>query len=390
MTELLLRADGLITMDEAPESGPAAVLTAGEKIVALGREALETCSGAARVVDLPGLTLMPGLIDCHNHLAMDPTLDNYLQKMNDPIPVQTLRAARTMKVDLGAGVTTARCLGDKEFLDLACKQAQAAGELPGPRLTVATRGFRAPHGHGFVGYPLSGVENFRTEVRENLAAGADIVKLFMTGTVMSPQGLPCFLSPEEVRVAVEEARRAGKPTAAHCIGGEGLDIALKEGIDVIEHGYFMTPEQIELLAESNSWLVMTPGFYFYDERVAKLPPELVEIPPQQRHLLAETMTRALKAGVRYALGTDGMHGELAREARYLTSFGATNREAIAAVTINAARVCRMEDRVGSLAPGKLADLVGVRGDPRADITALSKVDLVVQNGRIFKDERDNR
>ena len=119
-------------------------------------------------MDCTGQTLLPGLIDCHNHLSLDPTLDNYLLRMTDSIPELTLRALKTMAVDLHAGVTTSRCMGDKGFLDIECRKAVAIGTIIGPRLIVATRGIRAPHGHGYVGYPFSGVDAVRQAVRRIL------------------------------------------------------------------------------------------------------------------------------------------------------------------------------------------------------------------------------
>ena len=147
---------------------------------------------ADEVIECRGQTLLPGLIDCHNHLSLDPALDNYLLRMNDSIPELTIRAVQTMAVDLASGVTTSRCLGDKGFLDIACKKAVAAGKLAGPRLLVATRGVRTLHGHGFVGYPFSGIESIRQAVRENLSAGADLIKIYITGTLRGSKGIPHY------------------------------------------------------------------------------------------------------------------------------------------------------------------------------------------------------
>ncbi|MEM5786025.1 MAG: amidohydrolase family protein, partial [Syntrophobacteraceae bacterium] len=165
MPTILLKADGIVDVVGLRIVTPGALLIKDSRIAAVGQEACARAAEAEKTVDWTGKILLPGLIDCHNHLSLDPTLDNYLMRMNDSIPELTIRALRTMVVDLASGVTTSRCMGDKGFLDIVCKEAVEAGEIVGPRLIVATRGIRAPHGHGFVGYPFSGVENIRMAVR---------------------------------------------------------------------------------------------------------------------------------------------------------------------------------------------------------------------------------
>jgi len=254
MQATLIRGAKLIDGTGGQAVEPAVLLTARGVIEAVGDEAAARAAEASEVWDFGDQTLLPGLIDCHNHLSLDPTLDNYLHRMNDPLPELTIRAVNSMKVDLMAGVTTSRCLGDKGFLDIACRKASAAGTLLGPRLLVATRGIRAPHGHGFVGYPFGGVEQIRIAVRENLQAGADLIKVYITGTLRGPRKILHFYSREEIQAVVDEAHRIGVPVATHCIGGPGLRLALETGIDVIEHGYFMTDEEIELLGKYDRWL----------------------------------------------------------------------------------------------------------------------------------------
>jgi imidazolonepropionase-like amidohydrolase len=236
-----------------------AVLIEGPRIVGIGKaEAFQGCKDA-KVLDCGDQTLLPGLIDCHNHLSLDPRLDDYLHRMTAPIPAMTLRACETMKIDLRSGVTTSRCMGDRGFLDVECKKAVEAGRIEGPRLIVATRGIRAFHGHGFVGYPFGGPDQIRDAVRENILAGADLIKIFITGTLRGPKGIFSYFSKEEIRTAVDEAHRAGLSVATHCIGGTGLEWALETGIDVIEHGYYLTEPEIDLFVKSGRWLVMTPA-----------------------------------------------------------------------------------------------------------------------------------
>jgi len=359
-----------------------AILTEGERILGVGKE--EEFKGEAdiHVLDCSDQTLLPGLIDCHNHLSLDPRLENYLYRMADPIPTLTLRACETMKIDLRSGVTTSRCLGDKGFLDVECKKAVAEGRIEGPRILVATRGIRAFHGHGFVGYPFGGVEQIRTAVRENLAEGADVIKIFITGTLRGPKGIPSYFSKEEIQTAVDEAHRVGIPVATHCIGGVGLEWALETGIDTIEHGYFLSDKEIDLLARSESWLVMTPSIFFTEARIRTLPPHLIEGHLQQRDEVGQRMKAAIKAGVKFAVGTDGMHGGIAQEIQYLTDFGATTSQALMAATRHAARVCGLQASIGTLEPGKYGDIIGVKGNPLEDLAALKRVKTVISLGRI--------
>ena len=381
MSRILVRGARLIDGTGSSAVEPGVLLIEGKVIEAVGSEAEARAAEASEVWDLGDQTLLPGLIDCHNHLSLDPTLENYLHRMNDPLPELTLRAFNAMKVDLEAGVTTSRCLGDKGFLDITCRKAQTEGSLVGPRLLVATRGIRAAHGHGFVGYPMGGVEPIRAAVRENLLAGADMIKIYTTGTLRGPRQIGHYFSREEVQVAVDEAHRAGVPVATHCIGGPGLKLALETGIDVIEHGYFVTDAEIDSLLKYDRWLVMTPSIFFTDARIRTLPEELIDGHLRQREEVRRRLAAAIRAGVKYAVGTDGMHGGLAREIAYLVEMGATPAEALRAATADAARVCGLTDRVGTLQKGKWADCIGVKGNPLENPDALERVLTVIQEGR---------
>lgn len=377
-----MRGKRIISRWDSPPIEDGLILIEDERIKAIGRKEEVKIEGRTTNIDCRGLTLMPGLIDCHNHLSLDATLDNYLYRMEDSIPELTLRAVAKMAVDLQSGVTTSRCLGDKGFLDVECKKAVNSGLLRGPRLLVATRGIRATHGHGFVGYPFNGVEPIRNAVRENVGAGADLIKIYITGTLRSSKGIPCYLSEEEIRTAVEEAHRVGIPVSAHCIGGVGLDWAIKNGIDYIEHGYFLTDQQIDLLIQSDRWLVMTPSVFLNDDRIKNLPSHLAESHFAQRYEVTERMQRVIKSGVKYAVGTDGLHGGLALEIKYLVDLGATPNQALRAATDHAAKVCGQQASIGTLEPGKFADILGIEGNPMEDIGTLKNVKIVVSRGRV--------
>jgi len=362
-----------------------AVLIENDQISAVGKSADFTVDTDTEVIDCSGQVLMPGLIDCHNHLSLDTRLKDHLLRMNDPLPELTLRAVETMKVDLLSGVTTSRCCGDKEFLDITCKEAVKAGRFQGPRLLAATRGIRALHGHGFVGYPFDGLEPIRSAVRENLLAGADLIKIYITGTLKGDGKIPSFFTKSEINLAVQEARRNGVRAATHCIGGQGMDWALEIGIDSIEHAYFITDAQIERCLNSDCWLVMTPSPFFSEDRIEALhTAALKDGFRRERDLAAERMGAAIRGGVKYAVGTDGRHGGMAQEAKLIVEMGASAEEVLIAATQSGAKVCGLEDRVGTLAPGMLADIIGVKGNPLEDIGALEKVETVIQGGRIIR------
>lgn len=382
MDRSLVRGKILIDRPGSPPIEQGVVVLEGERILAVGRKEEIKIEGVTRTIDCSDQTLLPGLIDCHNHLSLDPTLDNYLYRMNDSIPELTLRATATMAIDLQSGVTTSRCLGDKGFLDVECKKAVNSGLVPGPRLLIATRGIRAFHGHGFVGYPFGGIDQIQAVVRENIAAGADLIKIYITGTLRGPQGIPSYFSKEEIQTAVDEAHRVGIPVTTHCIGGIGFEWAIETGIDFIEHGYFLTDQQIDLLIKSDRWLVMTPSVFLTDARIKTLPANLIDGHLAQRDEVFERMRAVIKSGAKLAVGTDGMHGGLAQEIQYLVDFGATTSQALMAATCHATKVCGLEESIGTLEPGKFGDIIGVKGNPLEDIGALKRVKTVISRGEI--------
>ena len=382
MGQTLIKGRWLIDGKGGAPIDKGAILIEGPRIVRVGKAEEFQGYKNVQVLDCCDQTLLPGLIDCHNHLSLDPRLENYLYRMADPIPALTLRAYETMKTDLRSGVTTSRCLGDKGFLDVEMKKAVAEGRIEGPRLLIATRGIRAFHGHGFVGYPFGGIDQIQTAVRENLSAGADLIKIFITGTLRGPEGIPCYFSKAEIQTAVDEAHRIGKPVATHCIGGLGFEWAIETGIDVIEHGYFVTDREIDLLVKADKWLVMTPSIFFTDARIRTLPANLIDGHLRQRDEVAQRMGAAIRSGIKFAVGTDGMHGGLAQEVQYLVDFGATPMRALMAATYDAAKVCGLAESIGTLESGKYADIIGVKGNPLEDIGTLKRVETVILRGEI--------
>ena len=357
-----------------------AVFVEQGRIVAVDRQAAfvgldaDTCSYPA---------LVPGFIDCHDHLALDAEIEGWAARVADPESEHMLRAMSIMRKDLYAGVTTARCPGDKYFVDVVCRRAQREGLLEGPRLVIGTRGIKASHAHGLVGYAIDGVEPRRAFVRENLKAGADFLKLFITDTVWTPRQI-CYPMYEEIAVVIDEAHRVGKPVAAHCTGGPGFDICLDAGLDVFEHGYFMSAEQVDRLIDADKWLDITATPIMSDYYGCQCEARQAEAFRNSREELEKSMRLAIAKGAKYALGSDGLHGLLCNDMAYLVDFGASPLQALRAATIQGARLCGLEAETGSLEAGKCADIVGLGGNPVQNIGAAADVRLVVQEGRVVR------
>jgi imidazolonepropionase-like amidohydrolase len=272
MSQLIVRGRMLIDGTERPPIERGAVLIEGDRIVAVGKEEDIGSTSTIKELVLSDQVLLPGLIDCHNHLSAELTDEDWLSKVNASDADQTLNAITNMTTDLRAGVTTLRCLGDKNFIDVACKTAVNSGRIAGPRLLVATRSIRSTHGHGILASPFDGPEQVRRAVRENIKAGADVIKILTTATVRGSGEIHSDYSKEEIFVSVEEAHRAGIRVTAHCIGGIALQWCLEAGLESIEHGYFLNDREIEVLAKSGRWLVLTPSPFFMEERLRVLPP----------------------------------------------------------------------------------------------------------------------
>jgi imidazolonepropionase-like amidohydrolase len=379
----LIRGGLVIDGTGSPPIEKGVILIEGQHIIGVGKEEELREKADVHVLDCSDQTLLPGLIDCHNHLSAELTDEDWLSKVNASDADQTLSAITNMTADLRTGVTTLRCLGDKNFIDVACKKAVNSGRIAGPSLLVATRSIRSTHGHGILASPFDGLEQVRAAVRENIKAGADVIKILTTATVRGSGEIHSDYSREEILVSVEEAHRAGIRVTAHCIGGIAFQWCLEAGMDSIEHGYFLSNREIDLLAKSGRWLVLTPSPFFMEDRLRVLPPELASAFRRGREEAAERMAAAIKGGVAFAVGSDAIHGRLAQEIEYLVELGASEDQAIIAATRDAAKVCGLEGSIGSLEPGKVADIIGVKGNPLKDIRALRKIEVVISKGKLY-------
>ena len=383
MTAKLIKAKTIITGKDLVAKENAAILVENGKITQIYDNAAQLSIPNAEVLDYGNKTIIPGMIDCHNHLALDTRIENHLVKMNDSECEQTIRALKTMKDDLVSGVTTSRCLGDRFYIDVTCKKAQQEGRIVGPKLVVSGIGMRASHGHGYVGMPHSGPEEFRKTARENIARGVDFLKVFMTKVINATPFIYHFLTPEELNVVVQEARSVGITTACHCSGGQGLDDCVKAGIDCLEHVYYITEKQVETVYNADRWVVYTPSYALNDELLFKFSPKDREGSLKEKEIICKCLEGAIKGGLKFGIGTDGIHQGLAQEAAYIASLGASNKNVLAGITVNAASLCGVGEKTGSITEGLAADMVVLDGNPLDDITALKKVNAVFQDGKLI-------
>ncbi len=338
------------------------------------------------VIDLGHRTLLPGMIECHNHIGMDARLAHHLEMMEHCECELTVTALNALKDDLISGVTTARSMGDRFYIDVHLRGEIQNGRVAGPNILAAGIGMRSMHGHGFVGLPHCGVENLRRTCRSNIARGVNMLKLFVTPGMPPISGdfVPHYLTREEIATVVREAASVNIPTAAHCIGGQGLADCLSEGVDVIEHAYSVTESDIELLLKHDSWVDLTSGIILDPSREEFLSERGAAHTRACREATFRRLEKLVKSGVKFTLGTDAYHGMLYREVEYAVELGASNLTAVQGVTTNAARMCRIDKATGSIAQGLAADLIAVESNPLDNVSALSQVAFVMKGGSIVK------
>ncbi|MGL4789799.1 MAG: amidohydrolase family protein, partial [Anaerotignaceae bacterium] len=231
--------------------------------------------------------------------------------------------------------------------------------------------------------PHCGVEEFRKTARANIAQGVDFLKLFMTKVINATPYIYHFLTPAEIAAVVEEARSVGITTACHCSGGQGLDDCVDYGVDCLEHVYYISEKQVEKVKNKERWVVYTPSYALNDTLLFKFSPKDKEGSLKEKEIICKCLESAISGGLKFGIGTDGIHAGLWQEALYISSLGAKNKDVLAGVTVNAAKLCGVDNTTGSITEGLCADLIGVQGNPLEDISALKTVKAIFQNGKII-------
>ncbi len=377
------------------------ILIKGDRIAEVAPAQTVRIPEGAEIVDLSRATVLPGLIDAHTHVFGNGP-DFEAQILRESYQYRTLTALANAQKDLMVGFTTLRDLKSlgAMYSDVDLRNAIDRDVVQGPRMQVATRGLQATGGFVMRGFSTdislpSALETVdspwaaREAVREQVAHGADLIKLYAAYdfhfTTDGKMEVPPTFTAEEVNAIVDEAHKKGRKVSCHAFGGEGLKNCLNAGVDSLEHGVNLDEADIEMMVQKGIYLVPTLYHYQIDrERDVK------------RHngysvaeLSERSFSRGVARGVKIAFGS-GVgpfpHGSQTKEFEYMVKFGMTPVQAIRAATIDAATLMGWNDRIGSIEPGKFADLVAVEGDPTRDITELERVKFVMKGGHVFKNE----
>jgi imidazolonepropionase-like amidohydrolase len=386
------------------------IMVVGDRIQNIDDAKSAVIPGGVTVIDLSRATVLPGLIDCHTHLGSRADRYEEIYKFTDTPFQSAFAAVVNARKTLEAGFTSVRDVGSRPFMAVDLRNSINEGLVPGPRIVASGPGISITGGHGDLNnfspqtrvsmFPeerdfhiADGVDQVRHVVRAQIKYGVDVIKILATGGVLSKgdsPGAPQFTL-EELKAAADEAHMAGRKIAAHAHGTQGIKNAILAGIDSIEHASLIDDEGIRLAKERGTYLVM--DIYNDDYILGKaiefgLPQENVDKERAIGRLQRENFQRAVQGGAKMAFGTDAgvyPHGDNAKQFFYMVKYGLTPAQAIRTATSNAADLIGRGKDVGTVEPGKYADLIAVSSDPLADVRALENVGFVMKGGVVFKD-----
>jgi imidazolonepropionase-like amidohydrolase len=403
----LIHAGQLLDRPGRAPRGNSTIVVRGGKIVEV-RDGFSAPAGGERVVDLRDRFVLPGLIDMHVHLYSegDP-LKARLEGQTRDYEDSVLIAARNARITLEAGFTTVRDLGGEARGIATLRDFINAGELPGPTIVPAGRMVSVSSGHGDVNglnrsithalredadSVCNGAEGCRQAVRNQVSQGAEVIKFAATGGVNSnvAGGLSKQMFDDEMTAIVETARSFGRKATAHAHAKDGIDAALRAGVASVEHGTFLDDETIALFKQKGAYLVPTmlaPVAALAQARRGDRPPASLVKAEEAAAAARASHQRAFKAGVKVAFGTDAgvpPHGINAQEFKLMVDAGMAPMAAIQTATVNAAELLGRSATLGTIEPGKDADIIAVAGDPVADVTRLERVDFVMRRGAVYK------
>ena len=406
---IVIHAGTLLDRPGRPPRHQASIIVRGGRIEAV-QDGFVAPPAGARLIDLSDRFVLPGLIDSHVHLTSDRAgVEGQLADVTDSVPLRSFEAAWNAGKTLQAGFTTVRNLGSEDGVTLGLRDAINRGWAVGPRIVDAGTAISATAGHmdpalGFrdelgevmrhSGSTCDGADDCRRAVRRQIARGVDLIKIATTGGVNSRigLGLGAQMFEDEARAIVETAHLYGRKVAVHAHGADGINLALRVGADSIEHGTLLDDESIRLFRQTRAYYVPTLSTVNgYIERLRANPNayqgEVREKIEWRIGITGRGLERAFPAGVRIAFGTDAgvsMHGRNADEFLLMVQHGMDPMSAIVAATVNAADLLGLASEIGTIEPGKSADVVAVRGDPLADVGVLRNMNFVMARGRVHR------